>query len=179
MSSTQKVKTIKTILQFTATWAANVLTITTNQNHNLVTGDIVNLKFDESPQVVLGATVTVTGATTFTIPYTNQYAVPYKGGQVEIPYFITGQTGIVAIFTLARTNTGNPIIQSYVTGIGGASYSVLGSLDGIHWTSIATVTHGTTTGDTQHTSITDSWVYFAISITSIGAATTLTVLASS
>lgn len=180
MSSTQRVKTLKTEIQFLFdSWASNNLTIKTVAAHNLSTGDLVTLKFDESPQVVSSVSVTTSGSTGLIIPYTNEYALPYKGGQVEIPYFLTGQTGIVSVFTMPRTNTGNPVVQSYVTGVNGASYTLQGSLDGIHWTNIASVTHGTTSGDTQYTSVTENWVYGAINVTSIGSATTLTVMVSS
>lgn len=162
-------------LDYTAVWAANVLTVTTSTVHNLVTGDIVQISGNSSPQL-LQVAVTVTTTTAFTVVAAPEYS-RFLVGKVSIDFFRTGQVGIFP-FTLPRGVGITAVIQSFVTGTGTAGYNLQGSLDGVHWTPLATVTHLGVTGDTQFVTVEPSWTYLAVSVTSIGAATKLEVLAS-
>jgi hypothetical protein len=173
--STSRVKTISTVLDYTASWTANVLTVTTTTPHFLVTGDLVKITSANVPSELIGASVTVTSTTAFTVAVTAMYS-QFLSGNVTVPFFRTGQTGR-QIFTTPRSTASANVIQSFVTGAGGAVYTIDYSLDGVHWTaSGTTITHVTTTNDTQSATIAATWVYAAINITSIGAATSLTVL---
>lgn len=169
--SSQRVRKFGFVLDFTATWAANVLTVVTVGNHNLATGDRVHLAGNNSPQVFNG-TVTVTNATTFTVAadITYQY---FTAGKATITQFNTGYTGRITI-TAPRGTALAAVIQSFIAGTGGASYTVDGSLDGVHFTNIATVTH--TSNDVQFAQVAPAWAYISINITSVGAATKLEVM---
>ena len=172
--SSSKVRTLKTQIKYTATWAANVLTVTTASNHNLVTGDTIKLLAASGNQDNVNHAVTVTSATTFTTPSTDKFYSLV--GLVEIPFFRTGITGR-QIFTSPHSTGTDAVIQSYVSGTGGAIYSIDQSLDGIHWSpSGILVNHSTSDQDTQGYVIKGNWAYLAANITSIGAATALTVM---
>jgi hypothetical protein len=180
MSSTKIRKVKAPVLDATLTWSANTLTVVTTTAHNLVTGDLVDIEVQNSPQELIQVPVTVTNSTTFTVsasPYWTDVSVPTAtlNGKVTISFFRTGQTGRFA-FTAPRSSGIAAVVQSFVIGTGGASYTLDGSLDGVHWTNIATITHTTTTGDTQSAQVSPAWAYLSINITSIGAATSLTVL---
>ena len=172
--STSKVRTLKTQIQYTATWSTGILSVTTASNHNLVSNDVIKLLAASGNIQNTNHTVTVTGANTFTTPSTDAFYSLV--GLVEIPFFRTGITGR-QIFTSPHSTGTDAVIQSYVSGTGGAVYTIDQSLDGIHWTpSGITVTHGTSDQDTQGNALTGNWAYLAANITSIGAATALTVM---
>ncbi len=178
MSST-KVKSVSYTLPATLSYAAGVLTVTTASVHNLVTGNTVNITAQDSPQQLIGVAVTVTSTTTFTVPVSTQWSdvgIPISTlqGNVKVSIFNTGNLARYP-FTAPRSSGLAAVMQSFVIGTGGASYTVDGSLDGSHWTNIATVTHGTVSGDTQSATISPAWVYLSINITAIGAATSLQV----
>ena len=176
--SSAKVRTLSRVLNYTATWATGVLTVVTDANHYLKTNDLVTLYFQNSPQEIVDVAVTVTNATTFTIPLTTVHGAQ-AFGQVTIKFYSTGMTGGQAAFTLPKNAYGARVIQSYVTGTGGATYTLELSLDAIHWvTAVATVTHGITTGDTQSVTVDPLWAYGRINPSVIGSATTLTVMIS-
>lgn len=214
--STQRVRKVsKIVLQYTATFANNILSVTTNANHFLATGNVVSLRFQNSPQEINFVSVIVTGATTFDIAdevvsttlnagfssgpisdtslggTTSQtgsqtstanpewgMSVRKYAGQVVIDYYNAGMTGGQPSFTIPRgQGDTNAVMQSFVTGTGGATYTLELSQDGIHWiTAVATVTHAGTTGDTAFVTISPAWAYGRINLSVIGAATTLTVL---
>ena len=170
-----KITKFKRIYDYTATWAAGVLTVTTTDitgtatPHFLVSGTTVDIQCNNAPQLLVKQVVTTTGANTFTIAVPNS---DFLKGKVTVDYFSTGQSGLFSI-TSPQSNGLNSIVQSFVTGTGGAVYVLAGSLDGIHWNTLATITHLGTTGDTQFTSIPSAWAYMSINVTSIGAATRL------
>lgn len=173
-----RVKRIQFVLDGTITWATNTLTVVTTVNHNLVTGDLVSIAVQNSPQEIGPIAVTVTNATTFTVaaPATWQdVATPVTiNGHVTIQFFRTATIGRYS-FTAPRPNGLQAVIQSFVVGTGAASYTVDGSLDNQHWTNIATVTHGAVTNDTQFATVVPAWTYLSVNITAIGASTTLTI----
>lgn len=105
----------------------------------------------------------------------NKYA-----GQVEILDYSTGQTGGQPAFSIPRgISSSGAILQTFVTGTGGATYTLELSLDGIHWVlAVATVTHAGTTGDTAFVTISPDWAYGRINPSVIGAATKLTAMLS-
>lgn len=168
--SSSKVRKFKRTLDFTATWAINTLTVTTTGNHYLVTGDVVDIFAGHGAFTIINAAVTVVDADTFTVATSDAFS--FMDGKVQIDLFRTGQTGRFVI-TSPRSVGNSAVIQSFVTGTGGATYNIDASLDGVHWTNIATVTHAGTTGDTQFAQIAPMWAYVSIDITAIGADTSL------
>lgn len=174
--STPRVKYLKQYFGITsATWNANVLTVVTPVAHNLYNGMTVTMVTPNNPQQLTG-TVTVSNTTTFTIACE---AAKNVGGwfQYFIAGFLPGQTGGVGAHTIPRGTGATMVVQSYVVGTGGATYTIDLSLDGVHWTaSGTTVTHGTTDNDTQSATIAPGWAYMRPNITSIGAATNLVIM---
>jgi len=169
MSST-RVRKLKQVVDFTAVWSANVLTVTTAAIV-LVTGDVVTLVSSDSPQFLTGS-VTVTNGTTFTMAAPKQYE-NFLIGKLTIDFFRTGFTGNV--WFSAPISTGLPgVIQSVVTGTGGATTVINASLNGVNYgTALATLTNTTATGNSQNTTITANWPFLCASISVIGAATKL------
>lgn len=170
--SSSKVRKLNRVLDFTASWAGDVLTITTTGNHLLVTGDVVTIMSDmSSPQILKGA-VTVTNGTVFTMVASAMYS-GFLRGKVTIDFFRTGFTGDVW-FTSPNSSGLPGVIQSVVTGTGGATTEIYGSLNGVNYgTAIATLTNTTVTGNSQSASINTNWAYISAKITVIGAATKL------
>jgi len=169
-----KVQKFSKSIAFTATYANGVLTVTTAAPHYLATGDIVSLN-DGQGQQDAGNVVTVTGASTLTIRGPHEL---FLAGTLTLDVFRTGVTGRQILQTnRSSANGAAAVIQSFVTGTGAASYTIDASLDGVHWTNIATITHGATTNDTQSGSVAPAWAYISINITAIGAATSLEVFA--
>lgn len=176
--SASRVKTFKRELNYSAVFTSpNVVTFTTPTAHFLVTGNLVDIIELVGTAQLPNMAVTVINATSFTL--TGAFATDYwASGKIIIRNFSTGMTGL-QVMTSPRNQTGSAVIQSFVTGTGTAVYTINGSLDGLHWTVLATITHAATTGDTQFLVVEPSWAYIGINITSIGAATTLAVLFSS
>lgn len=169
-----KVQKFSKSLAFTATYANGILSVTTSATHYLATGDKVSLT-DNQGRTESGFPIIVTGATTFTVQAS---LASFLSGIATFDVFRTGVLGR-QIMSTARSsaNGASAVIQSFVTGTGAASYTIDASLDGVHWTNIATITHGAITGDTQAGSVAPAWAFISINITAIGAATALEVFA--
>lgn len=153
---------------------STTVTITSTEDHNLFDGIPVTITSGASYDAHT-ATITVTSANTFTMGCTKHIQ---NIDNYCINGYITGQTGPQAPQTLPRGTGCNTVVQSYVTGTGGASYGVELSLDNDHWVSFATITHGTTSGNTQFTTIAPGWTYMRANLTSIGANTNLVLMTS-
>lgn len=168
--SASKVRKFSQVLGFTATWAAGVLTITTAAAV-LVTGDIVALSSEDSPQHLRGA-VTVVSATSFTMVADATYSTFLKG-QVTIGFFRTGFVGNV--WLTSPNSAGLPgVVQAVVTGTGGATTAINGSLNGVNFgAALATLTNTITSGDSQSMTVAANWAWISASISVIGAATKL------
>ena len=164
-----KVKNVTRSLDFTATWTTDVLTVTT-ATHNLLTGNVVTLVAGDSPQIITGA-VTVVDATSFTMVALSEYST-FNSGKLTTNAFSTGFASRV-MFTLPRGTANAAVVQSYVSGAGGAAYTLDLSLDGVHWVNAASVTHPTTNADTGFNTIGPAWAYASLNITAVGAATTM------
>ncbi len=180
--SSRRVKKITRELDYTATYSSGtgLLTVTT-ATHYLTSTNKVRLYFADAPQELNNVTATVTSSTTFTIPLTAIEATRVQAvGKVVIDFYGPSQTGVQEAFTIPRgQGSGNLVIQSYVTGTGGATYTLELSLDAVHWiTAVATVTHSGTSGDTAFITVDPAWAYARINPSAIGAATQLTILLS-
>lgn len=162
-------------IPFTSSWSANVLTCTTAANY-LVSGDVITLTAQDSPQELVNVVVTVIDSTHFTVPASSLYS-SWTKGDAHIKFYRTGQTGLFTM-TLPRSSGNSAVVQSFVTGSGGASYVLEASLDGVHWATLATVTHAGTSGDNQYVAIEPAWTYIGIQISSIGASTSMVVMTS-
>jgi len=173
--ATQKVKTLKRTLAYTSVYNAGVLTVTTPV-HNLKNGDLVTLINASSPQELVDVSVTVTSTTEFTIA--NTKAIDFTQGTVVIKYFSAGQTGIQDTFTIAKTIDAPSIVQFTAHGAGGAVIILSASNDGFGWVPIATITLASSDLATDFVSIAPNWVQARLTITSIGASTTVVVTSS-
>jgi hypothetical protein len=151
-----------------------IITITTESNHGLFTGIPVTITSGASYDAHT-ATITVTSANTFTIGCNKHMQ---NIDNYCINGFISGQTGPQAPQTLPRGTGCNTVIQSYVTGSGGASYSIDLSLNNDHWITLSSITHPTTSGNTQFVSIAPGWAYMRANLSSIGANTNLVLMTS-
>jgi len=158
-------------LQYTATWAAGVLTVTT-PTHFLVTGDTVRITSLNAPHNLIGA-VTVTAATTFTMVASEEYNL-FNIGAVTIDFFRTGQTGAqTQMFGLVPPT----VIQLTAAGAGGAVIVIEVSNDKKSWTTLATVTIAAADKASDFVPLTNTWATARLNITSIGAGTAITVTA--
>lgn len=172
--SNQRVTSISRKLPYTATYANGLLTVTTQSNHFLLTGDQVELHGATSINSI-NVNVTVLSVTEFTVPVEGDQINRYLKGEIIVKFFRAGQSGRF-IFNLARSSGSPGVLQSFVTGAGGAVYNLEFSLDGIHWVTGATITHPLIDGDSDFQTVAPAWVYASIDITSIGADTKLEAL---
>lgn len=149
------------------TYANGKITVTSSGNHNLFTGLPVTLISDINYYAVNG-TANVTSANTFSINYT-------KHVQDLTHYGYNGyiSTGAKDAQTLPRATGTETIVQSYVTGTGGAAYNIDVSLDAQHWIVAANATHTSTSDDTVFLTISPGWAYYRANVTAIGANTNL------
>jgi len=169
--SISKVKKVKRVINFTSTWTADVLTVTTAAVHDAIIGDTVLLKFANSPQEfrAVVATIPTTSQMTFAAVGANNAVV--TAGLAEFD-FVRTQGGTYTIS--APSNGGNgSIIQATVTGTNGSTVGVYGSLDGTNFTTAVLGTLTNTTGQTTFLSIANNWAYLKLSPSAIGAATKL------
>jgi hypothetical protein len=157
-----------------STYASGVTTVVADATHYLVSGDLVTLRLPNNPCLLTDVAVTVVSATSFSVLTPMDYRLDEKA-EVEIKYFRTGLTGGMPWITLANATGAPTVLQSWVSGSGGASYTVEGSLDKLHPTPDAggTVTHAAADGDTQAVIIVPAWTWVRINIISVGAGTKL------
>jgi len=168
-------KRLSRAIKYTATWAADVLTVTTLSVHNLKNGDIVRLALTEVTNEVYNKVVTVTGTSTFTIPLVG-YPFKTSSGSVIIDYFSACMTGEQPIFSLSSSSANTTgVIQFTTLGAAGAVVVLSVSNDQLGWVPVATVTVASADLATEFVTIANNWCYGKISITSIGAATNLIV----
>ena len=171
---TQKVKKLNRVLNYVATWATGILTVTTDAAHYLKSTDKVNLVFNNSPCELNQAVVTVTTPSEFTIEVAGPHEVQMLG-KVIIDYFSDAQTGEVSRFSIAKTMDAPSVIQFTTHGAGGAVFVLSVSNDGEGWVEIATVTLASSNLASEFVSIAPQWTQAKLSATSIGADTTVTV----
>ena len=147
--------------------------IETSIVHSLVSLDLVTLRFPNLPQILLNVPIDVISTTKFTIATYQDFGLN-TGTNLEVGYYSTGMTGGQDSLTLSSSTALVAVVQSHVSGVGGAVYTIEGSLDGLHWSTDAVIiTHLGVDGNTQAATISPSWAYLRINITSIGAATRL------
>lgn len=173
--STRRVKqATRTLKVLSSTFLNGVTTITVDQTHYLTTGDLVTVRTINNPIVFVDIPVTVTSATAFSIVTVNDCRIT-ETAEVQINFYATGQTGGMPGITLANVSGAPAVLQSYVKGTGGATYTIEGSLDNVHWTldGAGTITHLGVTDNTQAAIISPAWLWVRINITVIGAATKL------
>jgi hypothetical protein len=161
-------------------FANGVTTITVDDTHYLLSGDLVTVRFKNAPQLLTDIPVTVTSATSFSVITVNDDRIQ-EDGEIEIGYYSAGQTGSMQSITLSNTTGAAAVLQSFVTGVGGAAYTVYGSLDNLHWTpdSAGLITHAAVNDDTQFAIIAPAWLWIKVVLTSVGAGTKLTIHLSS
>lgn len=157
-------------------WNSNTLTINTTGNHLLFNG--VNVTVYGENTYVISGTCTVANSTSFSIATTR---VNDTFTKYSVESFLPTQTGTPdrTKYSIARGSDADFVIQSFVTGTGGASYNVDVSLDGIHWIPTANIVHSTANNDTTYLVISPGWLYFRPYLNSVGANTLLTIISGS
>lgn len=176
MAASGKVKYLKRDLTITSIITSGVGPYTytvTAPSHFIKTADTVYVY--EYVNVSLPFVVTVVDANTFTFTSTVKYDNISKA-TITAQFYSAGQTGRQAPFTFQRGTGAALVVQSHVTGTGAATYNLEASMDAIHWFSLGTVTHTGVTDNAQFSTVGPAWAYGVINITSIGAATSLTVI---
>lgn len=173
--SSRKVKPFTrklTIVSAVYSAITGLVTIVTD-THYLASLDVITVRFPDVPQILLNVPVTVSDGTTFTIATPMDYHLN-NASEIEVGYYSVGQTGGQLALTLPSSTALNAVVQSWVSGTGTAVYTIEGSLDGVHWTTDGTtITHTSADGNTQAASISVSWAYLRINLTSVGTATKL------
>lgn len=174
--SSSKVKKITRVLPFTVTGVSGtgpyVYTLTFGAAHYLVAGESIRIETNVYPLQINTTVVATPLTTTATISSTFPIEQFLTGNLFAFSYG-TGQTGAQAPFTLPTYGSGPSMIQSYVTGTGGASYTIEGSLTEDVWTTVSTVAHTAVNNDSAFFTIAQPWPYLRVNITSIGAGTKL------
>ena len=168
--SVSRVKYIKQFFVVSSTsYNSGTITAIAN-NHGLFTGIPVSLTSDKNYAVING-NATVTSANTFTIASNIE---PQFVTHFSINGYLT--TGEKEAQTLPRATGTETIVQSYVNGTGGATYKLDVSLDKEHWINLQTVTHSSTSGNTNYITISPGWAYMRANVASIGANTNLVIM---
>ena len=167
--SSSKVKKIKRVINFTSTWASDVLTVITSAVHDAIIGDTVLLKFANSPQEFSAVVVSIptTSQMTFAAVGANNDVI--TSGQAEFDFVRTA--GGNYIITAPNSGGVAGIIQVTVSGTNGSTVGVSGSLDGTNFTTTLLGTITNTTSQTQFLSIPNNWAYLKLNPSAIGAAT--------
>lgn len=167
--SGQRVKRITKSFPFSATWVANVLTVTTQTAHYLVTGDTIGLV--GATQLPFNGDVTVINSTVFTVPMNLEESDRYKIGTVVIGFHRTGQTGIQDIFSIGETIAAAGVVQVTAHGTGGATLDIHVSNDNDGWVTIGTITLPGTDHATAYLQVSSLWQFARMNISVIGANT--------
>ncbi len=160
---------IQVIASVTAAMNASPVAITTKQAHGLTTGNVVNLvNIGGNPAAnsftnSANASVTVTGANTFTVPYTGNGAYSF-GGQVRLAVTAATNASPIAI----TTGTAHGLLTGAVVGQDG----ILGNTaaDGVFVitkTGATTYTLNGTTGNGAYTAGGGVYVYLPIASAAI------------
>ena len=178
--SSRKVKPfVRTLTVDTAVFQAGFLTTTihTKELHYLNNGDVVTIRFQNFPQILLNVPVTVNTTSSFTIVTPQDYEL--HNSEIEVGFYSHDMTGAQTGVTLSSSTALSAVIQTFTEGTGGAVYTTSGSLDGIHYVDDpAIITHPGVDGSTMAITIGVSWAYIRLNITSIGPATKLYALIS-
>lgn len=173
--SSRKVKPfVRTLTVDTAVFQAGFLTTTihTKELHYLNNNEVVTIRFQNFPQILLNVPVTVTSTTAFSI--STPYDYELHNSEIEVGFYSHDMTGGQQSITLSSSTALSAVIQSWVSGTGTAVYTVEGSLDNVHWSTDTTIiTHAAANNDTQALTIGVSWAYIRINLTSVGPATKL------
>lgn len=172
--SVSRVKFIKEYFPLTSyqiDGANNKINVVAN-SHNLFTGITVSLSSDINYGSYT-APATVTSSNTFSVQIpasiniqnlTNYYTFGYTS------------TGAKSGQTLPRATGTDTVIQSYVNGTGGATYTIDLSLDSTHWIAANTIVHGADSGNTSFVTIKPGWAYYRANVTALGANTNLVIM---
>lgn len=179
--STQRVKTIKQffpIESYSYDSVTSMASIVANTSYtNLLFANVVVYLNSTTQYSNYKTSVNTISGNTFTafVPY-NQYLQSLSHFSVD--GYLPGQTGNQTELTLPRGTGCDTVIQSYVTGTGGASYKIDVSLDAAHWINLTSMSHNTTNGNTVYTLVSPGWAYMRANLTSVGANTNLVVMSS-
>lgn len=155
-------------------WSAGVLTINFSGNHLLLATDAIHLEWQDIGKALDTTVASAPSVTQITVAMTDRPSS--LNIVVFVRYFSTGYTGGL-FYEGVQCSLGKPLmVQSYVVGTGGASYSLEVSLDGVHWVAVATVTHTTADGNTSYVIVDPIVNFVRANVASVGASTKLVVM---
>jgi len=154
-----------------ATWSNDVFTANTAVNHLLFNG--VNVQLSGQSRTYDGP-VTVLANNQFSVPVTRDNLDNFSSYTVK--GYLPGQTGPQNVQSMQRGMNTDAIVQSYVTGTGGAAYTLEVSLDNEHFINAVSFVHTTTSGDTGFVAVSPGWTHLRANVASIGANTLLTIM---
>ena len=154
-----------------ATWNNNVYTANTSSAHSLFANVEITLLGSNQTHT---APVTVLANNQFRVAMNRDKADNYSSYLVK--GYLPGQTGPRETQAMQRGMATDAIVQSYVTGTGGAAYTLEVSLDNQHFINAASFSHTTTSGDTGFVTISPGWTHYRANVASVGANTLLTII---
>ena len=155
-------------------WAGGVLTIDFAAPHLLVAGHPITLEWQNIGQSINTTVASAPSGTQITVALVSQPST--LNLLVMIKFYQAGFTG-AGVAVPVMHSLGKPcMVQSYVDGTGGASYTLQVSLDGTHWVDVATVTHTLVDEHTDFVVVDPVVNFVRANVTSVGAATRLVVM---
>ena len=152
----------------TFSWDATGL-IVNIVGHKLLNGFTVTAVNTSSSYDSVTGIVEVIGADSFRI-----VAAPVLGSFSEVIVRGFMATGLTPAYSIRKGAGAETVVQSWVTGTNGATFTPQFSMNGTNWVPGTAVTH--TTGATSNFTLTPGWAYIRLNITAIGASTILSVV---
>lgn len=152
-------------------WDATGLVVTIT-GHKIIEGFTVTAPNFHSAYNSVTGEVEVIDANSFRI-----VADQVLGSFTEIIVRGFMSTGYSPVYSIRKGEGAETVVQSWVTGTNGATFTAEFSMDGLHWLPITDSNAITlTTEATSAFTFTAGWAYIRLDITAIGAATALTVV---
>lgn len=152
-------------------WDATGLVVTIT-GHKIIEGFTVTAPNFHSSYSSITGIVEVIDANSFRI-----VADEVLGSFTEVIVRGFMSTGYSPVYSIRKGEGAETVVQSWVTGTNGATFTVEFSMDGVHW---VTITNSTSielvASATSAFTFTAGWAYMRLNITALGANTILSVV---
>jgi hypothetical protein len=174
MSSKKVQQFFRRLTVVSSTFLAGITTITVAETHYLVTSDLITIFFANVPQVLNQVPITYVGANSFSVVTPIDYIIDNKA-EIIVGYYSTGVIGGQVPLMLTHQTGNTAVVQTWISGTGGSTCTLEGSLDGIHFTPaiISTITNTGSNGNTQAGTIEPAWAYVRVNVGGVGASSKL------